>query len=256
MAFLHSGVLVVLSGMQNESHPVELFTEVAPKYELLNSLLTAGQDRKWREALLRASHAALGRPPETVVDLASGTGDVARLIADRWPEARIIATDPNAAMLAEAKKRAVAAQKQYPQWSKIEWELGRAETLQLESDSVDLVTIAFGFRNVPPADRPRALAEAMRVLRPGGVMAILELGLPRPAVARAFYSFLLTNAMPHFAGMFSPKAPYVYLARSVREFPEPNRVKEMLREAGFLPFAPKALSGGMCWLFIGRKPIL
>ena len=175
-------------------------------------------------------------------------------MADRWPQAKILGTDPNSAMLDEAKKRAEPAKK-HSNWSHIEWSLGRAEEIHLESESVDLITIAFGFRNVPPTERASALTEAMRVLRPGGVMAILELGLPRAGISRSLYGFLLANAMPRFAGLFSPKDPYVYLARSVREFPAPERVKEMLREAGFLPFAPKPLSGGMCWVFIGRKPI-
>lgn len=239
--------------LQNETRQVELFTEVAPKYEFLNSLLTAGQDKKWREALLRASEAALGEEPRVAVDLACGTGDVARLMADRWPQARIVASDPNRAMLDEAEKR---AQKQKPNWARIEWAEGRAEEIRMEPESVDLITIAFGFRNVPADAREHALREALRVLRPGGVLAILELGLPRGGMARSFYGFLLTNAMPHFAGLFSPKDAYQYLARSIKEFPEPNRVKELLKQEGFLPFAPKPLSGGMCWLFIGRKAVL
>jgi demethylmenaquinone methyltransferase/2-methoxy-6-polyprenyl-1,4-benzoquinol methylase len=241
--------------MQKETYPVELFTEVAPKYEFLNSLMTAGQDRKWRDALLRAAHAALGEAPLSVLDLACGTGDVARLTASRWPGAQVTATDPNEAMLGEARKRAEEAKKKNPQWQRIIWSLGRAEKIDCEDNHFDLITIAFGFRNVPALERSRALAEALRVLRPGGVLAILELGLPPKGAFHWIYKQMLVHVMPHFAGLFSPKQPYLYLSKSIVDFPLPEQVKQLFLQEGFLPFAPKPLSGGMAWVFIGRKPI-
>lgn len=239
---------------QETPQQVAVFNEVAPRYEFLNSLMTAGQDRRWREILLRSSQAALGREPERALDLGTGTGDVPRMMIDRWPNAEVLGTDPNQMMLDEALKRAEKNKKSQPLWSRIQWALGRAEQVDVESDSADLITMAFGFRNVPAEDRGLALREMFRVLRPGGVVAILELGLPKPGMTRSLYRFLLANAMPHVAGLFSPKPPYLYLAKSIQEFPEPSRVREMMMQEGFLPFAPKPLSGGMCWLFIGRKP--
>ena len=240
--------------MQKDTYPVELFTEVAPKYEFLNSLMTAGQDRKWREALLRAAQAALGENPLSILDLACGTGDVARLTASRWPAAMVVGSDPNEAMLEEAQKRAELEKKKNPQWLRIEWVIGRAEKIDQEENKFDLITIAFGFRNVPAQERQKALAEAHRVLRPGGVLAILELGLPPKGAFHWLYRQLLLHVMPHFAGLFSPKKPYVYLSRSIVDFPSPDQVKLLFMQEGFLPFAPKPLSGGMSWVFIGRKP--
>ena len=125
----------------------------------------------------------------------------------------------------------------------------------MADNSTDICSIAFGFRNVPPEARPQCVREAYRILKPGGLFAILELGLPRPGVSRQVYSFLLHKAMPPVAGLFSPRASYDYLAKSIQEFPEPEAVKQSLQQEGFIPFAPKPLSGGMCWLFVGRKPM-
>lgn len=228
------------------AHTVEIFTEVAPKYEFLNSLLTAGLDRRWRRELLNVSEAALGRKPEAVLDLATGTGDIPRLMAERWPGAAIQGTDPTEAMLAVAKQKT--------NQKNISWDVGVAEQIDSADESLDLITIAFGFRNVAENLRLNAVQEALRVLRPGGVFAILELGLPKQGPARQIYSLLLSYGMPTLAGLFAPKEPYQYLARSVKEFPPPENVRRMLNKAGFIPFTPRALSGGMSWLYLGKKP--
>jgi demethylmenaquinone methyltransferase/2-methoxy-6-polyprenyl-1,4-benzoquinol methylase len=232
---------------------VEIFTDVAPKYELLNSLMTAGMDRRWRDSLLGISESALGRKPEAALDLATGTGDVARLMAQRWPTARVVGTDPTVAMLDVARHKAMAPRSPRS-FRKIEWLEGVAERIDAEDQSMDLVTIAFGFRNVSENFRQRAAEEAFRVLRPGGIFAILELGLPRGKIPRAIYKTLLRHGMPRFAGLFGPRSAYEYLARSIVEFPAPENVKKMLSRAGFLAFAPRPLSGGMTWLYIGKRP--
>ena len=102
--------------------------------------------------------------------------------------------------------------------------------------------------------RQRAVEEAFRVLKPGGVFAILELGLPRGKAVRPVYSLLLKRGMPRFAGLFAPRAPYDYLADSIMAFPPPEQVKKMLAKTGFLAFAPRPLSLGMCWLYMGKRP--
>lgn len=239
--------------MNQKPHTVELFTEVAPKYEFLNALMTAGMDKGWRKAMLSICESALGDKPNQALDLATGTGDVARMMADRWPLAKILASDPTVAMLEVGKKKAL--QPKSPKAHKrIQWIEGIAESIPLDSNSVDVITIAFGFRNVSVELRQKAAEEAARVLRPGGVFAILELGLPRPKILKAPYSFLLKQGMPRFAGLFAPKGPYEYLAQSVLDFPPPDQIKKMLSKAGLLAFAPRPLSAGMCWLYVGKKP--
>ncbi|MGZ3721270.1 MAG: class I SAM-dependent methyltransferase, partial [Bdellovibrionota bacterium] len=133
---------------------------------------------------------------------------------------------------------------------------GVAESIDSEPRSLDVVTIAFGFRNVPEASRQRAAEEAFRVLKPGGVFMILELGLPRGKLLRPVYRFMLRQGMPRFAGLFAPKGPYAYLAQSIVDFPPPEQVKKILSKAGFLAFAPRPLSAGMCWLYVGKRPAL
>lgn len=232
---------------------VAIFSEVAPKYEFLNAVMTAGMDKRWRTAMLEVCEGALGQKPGAVHDLGTGTGDVARMMADRWPSARVVASDPTPAMLEVARSKSTG-EKVPRTHRRIDWREGVAERIDAESRTLDVVTIAFGFRNVPEASRQRAVEEAFRVLKPGGVFAILELGLPRGKAIRPVYSFLLRQGMPRFAGLFSPRAPYDYLASSIMAFPPPDQVKKMLGKAGFLAFAPRALSLGMCWLYVGKRP--
>ncbi len=217
--------------------------------------MTAGMDKRWRIAMLDVCESALGRRPDVALDLATGTGDVARMMADRWPKSKVIGTDPTAAMLEVARQKATGEKVSRPH-RRINWQEGVAEKIDVESSSLDVVTIAFGFRNVAEPLRQRAAEEAFRVLKPGGVFAILELGLPRAKIFRGLYTLLLKQGMPRFASIFAPRAPYDYLAQSVVAFPPPDQVKRMLTKSGFLAFAPRPLSGGMTWLYVGKRPSL
>jgi demethylmenaquinone methyltransferase / 2-methoxy-6-polyprenyl-1,4-benzoquinol methylase len=239
--------------MEQKPHTVEIFSEVAPKYEFLNAVMTGGMDKRWRTAMLSVCESALGRKPDQAMDLATGTGDVARMMAERWPNAKVIGSDPTPAMLDLARRKSLEP-KAHRAHKKIVWSEGIAERIDTADSSLDVITIAFGFRNVSETLRQKACEEAFRVLKPGGVFAILELGLPRTKPWRPVYTFLLKQGMPRFAGLFAPRGPYDYLAQSVVDFPAPELVKRMLSKAGFLAFAPRPLSGGMCWLYVGKRP--
>jgi len=232
-----------------------IFSEVAPQYEFLNAVMTGGMDKRWRNAMLDVCESALGHKPATILDLATGTGDVARLMAERWPSSQVTGSDPTPAMLEVARQKATN-EKNPRTHRRIDWIEGVAEKIEAESNSLDVVTIAFGFRNVPEASRQRAAEEAFRVLKPGGVFTILELGLPRGKLLKPLYRFMLKQGMPRFAGLFAPRGPYAYLAQSIVDFPPPEQVKKILAKAGFLAFAPRALSAGMCWLYVGKRPAL
>ncbi|MCO5143322.1 MAG: ubiquinone/menaquinone biosynthesis methyltransferase [Oligoflexia bacterium] len=240
--------------MEAKPHTVDLFTDVAPKYEFLNSLMTAGRDAYWRKQLLNVSGSALNRSPEAVLDLATGTGDVARMISEKWPKSKVIATDPTPAMLLIGKQKSLENTAK-PSHKNIEWTEGMAEKIHLPDQSVDIVTISFGYRNVANEHKDAALREIQRVLKPGGVFAILELGLPKRKILRTIYSFLLTKVMPRFAALIAPKGPYQYLAKSILELPEPETIKNTLSKAGFIPYSPLPLTFGMSWIYMGKKKI-
>ena len=236
-------------------HPIELFTDVAPRYEWMNTLMTAGRDQAWRRSILNFAQSTLEqKQPSRILDLATGTGDFPRLMAKKWPKAEIIGTDPNQAMLNQAIQSVDSYSKKIPSLENVRWEIGRGEELNIESESVELVTIGFGFRNISEETRLDCVREVYRCLKPGGAFAILELGMPRPGLFRRFFSLLLFNVMPFFIGLFSPKDSYEYLAESIAKFPEPEKVRSMLELEGFIGFSPVALSGGLCWAFIGKKP--
>lgn len=238
--------------MHQQPHTVGIFTEVAPKYELLNTLMTAGQDRAWRKKMLATLEAALGKKPQDLLDLATGTGDVPRMMAQKWPEARVVGTDPTPAMLQVARDKSMSAKKAPLQ--SIQWAEGVAENISFSNESFDAVTIAFGFRNVAEDQRQKCMDEVFRVLRPGGVFAVLELGQPKDGAWRKTYRLLLRYGMPRFASLFGPKDAYEYLAESVLEFPPPENIRRLFSKAGFLPFAPRPLTTGMTWLYVGKKP--
>jgi len=177
------------------------------------------------------------------------------MMAERWPSAVVHGTDPTSAMLQVAREKSTT-EKAPKAHRRIRWQEGVAEKIEAEDSSFDVVTIAFGFRNVAEGSRLAAAEEAYRVLKPGGVFAILELGLPRAKVLKAPYRILLKQGMPRFASIFAPKGPYEYLAQSIVDFPPPDQIKRLLTKAGFLAFAPRPLSTGMCWLYVGKKPAL
>ncbi len=239
--------------MNNQPHTVEIFSEIAPQYEFLNAVMTAGMDKRWRNSMLSVCESALGRKPESVLDLATGTGDVARMMAERWPSSRVTGTDPTPAMLAVARAK-TTGEKVSRAHRRIHWSEGVAERINADDASLDVITIAFGFRNVAESLRQKAAEEAFRVLKPGGVFAILELGLPRAKMIRGIYTFMLRQGMPRFAGLFAPRGAYDYLAQSIVAFPPPDQVKRLLTKAGYVAFAPRPLSAGMVWLYIGKRP--
>ncbi len=222
-----------------------MFDAIATRYDLLNRVLSGGLDRRWRRNLV----AALGLPPGArVLDLATGTGDVAIAIATAHPDAHVIGLDPSARML-EVGREKVSAAGLGDRVSMIE---GDAEHLALPDASFDAVTMAFGIRNVP--DRPRALAEAVRVLRSGGVLGILELGEPRQGLLGAIGRLHVHGLVPRVGALLSGAKEYRYLADSIARFPPPDHFAALLLEAGLgnVHVAPQTL--GACHLYVGRRP--
>lgn len=222
-----------------------MFDQIAGRYDLLNRLLSGGRDRVWRA---RAVESLRLRGGETVLDLCTGTADLLLALAPpRGPAARAVGVDFSAEMLRLGRAKLRRA----PAHGAIDLLRGDAEHIPLGDRSVDGVTIGFGIRNV--RDRAAALAEARRVLRPGGRLAILEFGEPRAALLRAAYGWYFRRLLP-LVGRLVSRHPgaYAYLPASVRAFPAPDAFCALVEQAGFSGVRCERLTLGIVCLYSGR----
>jgi demethylmenaquinone methyltransferase / 2-methoxy-6-polyprenyl-1,4-benzoquinol methylase len=222
-----------------------MFDAIAPRYDLLNHLLSAGIDRRWRAAAIKSLELGGG---ETLVDVCCGTADVA-LEARRGPSAaaRVVGVDFSGAMLGLGRQKVGLARES----NRIALVRGDAMRLPIGSRSADAVTIAFGIRNV---ERPEAAcAELVRVLRPGGRLAILEFGVPRVPCIKPLYLWYFTHVLPRVGRAISGHgAAYSYLPASVGTFAPPSEFVGMLRAAGFTGVRADPLTFGIVYLYTGR----
>jgi demethylmenaquinone methyltransferase / 2-methoxy-6-polyprenyl-1,4-benzoquinol methylase len=206
-----------------------MFDRVAPRYDLANTVFSLGQDRAWRQAAARAAGLADG---QSAVDVACGTGALTRELAASAPGARVLGVDFSWEMV----RRAPDAGPVYL--------VGDAVRLPLRDSSVDVVTIAFGLRNLP--EPGRGLLEFRRVLRPGGRLVVCEFSQPVVPVLRGVYRRYLTRLMPVAARrLTSDPEAYQYLARSIGAWPDQAGLAAWLQQAGFTRVAWRDLTGGI-----------
>jgi demethylmenaquinone methyltransferase/2-methoxy-6-polyprenyl-1,4-benzoquinol methylase len=222
-----------------------MFDAIAGRYDLLNHVLSAGIDRRWRRRAIR-SLTLTGR--EHVLDLCTGTADLA--IAARTaapPAARVVGIDFAGAMLGvgQEKLRAQSA-------DAIALVRGDATRIPLASGSVDAVTIGFGIRNVE--DTSAACDEMRRVLKPGGRLAILEFAIPTLPIARSAYLWYFNHVLPRIGRIVSRHdAAYGYLPASVGAFATPDEFAAILRGAGFSDVRASPLTAGIVYLYTARR---
>ena len=223
----------------------EMFGEVAPRYDFLNHLLSLNIDTRWRAHTVRRIKQVLSDPRSRALDLCCGTGDL--LIAmERTAGRPILGSDFCFPMLTGAARKLERLGLGSPLFDADGLEL------PLASESLDLITIAFGFRNF--SNYRRGLAELHRVLRPGGTLAILEFSQPPNRVFRAFYEFYSTHVLPRIGGLISgSSAAYSYLPASVRKFPGAPEFRGWILEEGFREVEFDYLSFGIAALHIARK---
>jgi demethylmenaquinone methyltransferase / 2-methoxy-6-polyprenyl-1,4-benzoquinol methylase len=219
----------------------EMFDAIAARYDLLNRIMSLGLDRGWRRRAVDAL--ALGARSR-VLDLATGTADLAVAIARRYPDATVLGVDPSRGMLAEGERKIAEAGLE----GRISLRVGDAEALPLEDASVDGVAIAFGIRNVP--DRSKALAEMARVTRPGGRIVILELSEPRAGVMGFFARTYVHEIVPRVGALLSGAKEYRYLQRSIAAFPSAEAFSRMMEEAGLAVLEASPLTFGVAHLYV------
>lgn len=226
-----------------------MFSRIAPRYDFLNHLLSFNLDRYWRARTVRAVRAILGRPGALVADICCGSGDLTVALAAASPRARILGSDFARPMLVQARRKLL--RRGLAAW------LVEADALRLplEDGSVDLVTVAFGLRNL--ASYEGGLEEMHRVLKPGGVAAILEFSQPpNPAFAR-LYRLYARRVLPAVGGWLSgSREAYAYLPESVDRFPDAGELARLMRAAGFRAVGFERMSGGIVSLHTGERPLL
>ena len=209
-----------------------MFDRIAPVYDRMNRLMTAGLDRRWR----RLAAEAVVRPGDPVLDACCGTGDLA--LAARKVGGDVVGLDFSPGMLERARRKSQA----------VTWVEGDLLALPFEDASFEAATVGFGVRNVE--DLERALAELRRVLVPGGRLAILEITTPRGLLA-PFYRVWLDRIVPVLGRALRGGTAYAYLPASVRRFPEPDDLAGLLRGAGFADVRYRLFAGGIVAIHTG-----
>jgi demethylmenaquinone methyltransferase / 2-methoxy-6-polyprenyl-1,4-benzoquinol methylase len=222
----------------------EMFTAIAPRYDLLNHLLSANVDKLWWRRTARTFSAILTRPDAKVLDLCCGTGDMAFALRRQGSEANITGADFSHAMLVRAAAKSDRRQKMW-------WIEADALRLPFPDESFDLVASAFGFRNL--ADYDAGLREIHRVLRPRGECGILEFSEPRGVVGK-FYNIYFKSVLPRIGRLISGSSgAYSYLPASVQRFPEPQELLERMRASGFREPLWTPYTFGIAGLYRGKR---
>lgn len=218
-----------------------MFDDVSTKYDRMNAVLSVGNDALWRIATTRAVGPASG---ERILDLAAGTGTSSASLAKNG--AQVVAADFSPGMIAVGREK-------YADRSDIQFVEADATKLPFADEEFDATTISFGLRNVV---RPKdALAEMLRVTKPGGRIVICEFSTPTLAPMRAAYNLYLDKVMPLVAGIASSNAEaYTYLNDSIRAWPTQPELASWLREAGYEQVAYRNLTGGIVALHRGLRP--
>jgi demethylmenaquinone methyltransferase/2-methoxy-6-polyprenyl-1,4-benzoquinol methylase len=219
----------------------QMFDQIAPRYDFVNRVLSLGLDKRWRRRVIKELALA---PNARVLDVATGTGDLAIELAKAVPAGKVIGIDPSANMLAVATLK-LAKLGLDGRVALIE---GDAQALPQASCEIDAATIAFGIRNVP--DRPRALRELARVVRPGGTIAVLELGEPKRSLLGRAARFHTRHVVPRIGALLSGKREYRYLQTSVAAFPPNDEFAQIMRDSGLDVRKVIPLTFGVCTLFI------
>jgi demethylmenaquinone methyltransferase/2-methoxy-6-polyprenyl-1,4-benzoquinol methylase len=222
-----------------------MFDRIAARYDLLNRLISFGLDRGWRRRLVRALGCS---GPAKVLDVATGTGDVALTIAQMLPESTVTGVDPSVGMLEIGRQKVSAA----GLGARVDLQEGDAQAMPFEAGSFDAACISFGIRNVP--DRLAGVREMTRVTRSGGRVVILELGEPNPGLFGGAARLHMDWLVPRLGALLTDGDAYRYLRESIAAFPPPESFAGLMREAGLSAVRYDRLSFGVATLYLGDAP--
>ena len=222
-----------------------VFDSVASNYDLMNDVMSFGIHRLWKQYAIDIANVKKG---DAILDLASGTGDLIKLYHKKIGNSgRIVSSDINEAMLDEGKRNLINSGV-----LGIEFVQANAEKLPFEDNSFDLVSIAFGLRNV--TDKDKALSEMCRVLKPGGILIVLEFSKTTNPVLEKIYDAYSFNLIPKFGSWFAgDEDSYQYLAESIRKHPDQETLKQMIIDAGFDMCEYQNLTSGVVAIHKGIK---
>lgn len=226
----------------------DIFSSIAKKYERFNAVSSFGAYKVWLAGMMK--QAPIG-PDADVLDIAGGTGDVTFAVARAKCPAHIQCTDLVDEMLDVARMHyGEGAAENVP----VDFEVVDAQSIPYAEASYDAITMAYGIRNMP--DRPQALAEMFRVLKPGGALVCLEFSTPPNRVWRALYAFYLKHLIPFWGGLITgDRDGFVYLARSIKAFPDQKGLATLMENAGLCDVTWKNYTGGIAAVHVARKPL-
>lgn len=229
----------------NASPVAAMFDRISPHYDLLNHLLSLNIDKVWRRKTVSE---ASKQAPKRILDIATGTADLAILLAKKNPQARIIGMDISEQMLAIGNQKV----KKQRLENQIELQLGDAASLPFGNDTFDAVTCAFGARNFE--DLGKGLSEISRVIKPGGKACILEFSLPERFPIKQVYPLYFNHLLPMIGRAISKdKSAYSYLPHSVERFPNPSDFQRILSENGLESIRRTRFSFGIATLYVAGK---
>jgi demethylmenaquinone methyltransferase/2-methoxy-6-polyprenyl-1,4-benzoquinol methylase len=219
-----------------------MFDRIAKRYDLLNRLMSFGMDRGWRKKLIKAINCSDGA---RILDVATGTADVAIAVAKSADKVQVTGLDPSSGMLAVGQQKIVEQGLE----SQVELTCGDAQKMPYEADQFDGACISFGIRNVP--DRLLGLQEMARVTRPGGRVVILELGEPQKGFMAPFARFHIHQVVPRLGAWLSGEKEYRYLHESIAAFPPSDEFAALMEEAGLTDVTVQPLAFGSAHIYVG-----
>lgn len=223
----------------------EMFDNIAPAYDFMNRAMTLGIDKLWRRRAVRAVAAGA---PARVLDIATGTGDMAIALARRLPQARIEGIDLSSGMVEIGRRKVEAAGLS----GRVDLRTGDSLAIDLPDASVDAITVAYGVRNFEHLDR--GYAEMMRVLRPGGLLVVLELSTPRGRLSAPLYRLYTRRVIPTVGRLVSHDTrAYSYLPESIAAVAQGSEMCDLILAAGASEVHAESMTFGACTLYLARK---